>query len=354
MLVVVFHFAGADRGVWVTPTRVLFAGPLFQFASYGWLGVELFFMISGFVICMSTWGKKLSDFAISRVVRLFPAYWIGIVLTTAILAADRSFYPALPWRQILVNMTMTEEYVHVTWVDPSYWTLIVELSFYGLIAFLLVGRGLTYRRVVGFCIGYLTVSMLTIWLRWWLTDLILQPDYTPFFIGGVILYLIYRFGPSRSRWALLAVDWLCAMYRLISRTDAQARPGWHLHYWIAALIITGFFVLLAFVALGKLTRIRGRWLTIAGGLTYPVYLLHQQIGETLIRSMRSWMPAPILVIVATVAIVGLSWIVYRYLEPPLARAVRNGLLWLRRTLRFSRKPADGQRIPEPRQGSPIS
>uniref|UniRef100_A0AAU2VA93 Integral membrane protein n=1 Tax=Streptomyces sp. NBC_00003 TaxID=2903608 RepID=A0AAU2VA93_9ACTN len=37
----------------------------------------IFFLISGFVICMSCWGKPLGDFFVSRVVRLYPAYWFG-------------------------------------------------------------------------------------------------------------------------------------------------------------------------------------------------------------------------------------------------------------------------------------
>ena len=85
--VVVFHFAAGDRGSWHGPSRVLFA-PLFTVASYGWLGVELFFMISGFVICLSAWGKTIGQFAVSRFVRLYPAYWFAILLTTAVVLGD--------------------------------------------------------------------------------------------------------------------------------------------------------------------------------------------------------------------------------------------------------------------------
>lgn len=42
-------------------------------------------MVSGFVICMSAWGRSVGDFAVSRVSRLFPAYWAAVAFTTLVL-----------------------------------------------------------------------------------------------------------------------------------------------------------------------------------------------------------------------------------------------------------------------------
>jgi peptidoglycan/LPS O-acetylase OafA/YrhL len=51
---------------------------------YGFLGVELFFLVSGFVIAMSGWGRPLGAFFASRVSRLYPAYWAAVVVTTLV------------------------------------------------------------------------------------------------------------------------------------------------------------------------------------------------------------------------------------------------------------------------------
>src|SRR5215469_15288981 len=106
--VVAFHLvAGAADRAWDTPTTGLF-GPLVHAARYGWLGVELFFLISGFVICMSSWGRTAGQFAVSRFVRLFPAYWFAVLATTAVVTAVPLYEHRLHPDQVLVNLTMLQ------------------------------------------------------------------------------------------------------------------------------------------------------------------------------------------------------------------------------------------------------
>lgn len=75
--VVLFHFVGQTPGamvvVWGRPYQSTFPESHAYFA-FGRLGVDLFFLISGFVICMSAWGRTPRDFFISRVTRLYPMY----------------------------------------------------------------------------------------------------------------------------------------------------------------------------------------------------------------------------------------------------------------------------------------
>lgn len=325
MVVVVFHYAAGDRGTWQAPARVLFAGPVFNAASYGWLGVELFFMISGFVICMSTWGKSLREFAVSRVVRLYPAYWFCALLTTLVLVFDPIQGRALPWSQVLVNMTMAEGYVGVPYIDPSYWTLTVELTFYVVFALVMVSWGLTYRRLVAFCVAWLVASLLTIWVHSWLLDLVTQPHYAACFVAGILLYLMHRFGPNPLLWGLLGCAWGVEMYYQVLRTTGQHPSGAMLHVWVSALIVTAFFGLLTLIALGKFDAIRGRWLVLGGGLTYPLYLLHQQLGETVIGTFGTRVPHWVLLVVVFAAMIGLAWLVHRFVERPVARRVRRVL-----------------------------
>ena len=65
---------------------------------------------------------------------------------------------AMTLSQVAANLTMLQNPLGVHDIDPSYWTLAVELRFYLLFAIVLA-IGVTYRRVVYFCVVWLAVSV---------------------------------------------------------------------------------------------------------------------------------------------------------------------------------------------------
>ena len=82
LAVVLFHYA--FRGYAAHSSSMPY--PLLEaVAKYGSYGVELFFLISGFVILMSASGGSLKHFVISRIVRLYPAFWVCCTLTWVVL-----------------------------------------------------------------------------------------------------------------------------------------------------------------------------------------------------------------------------------------------------------------------------
>src|SRR5215471_2445277 len=102
--VVMFHYA--FRGYAADSVSAMPYPLLAPFAKYGGLGVHLFFMISGFVILMTAAGGTLKTFVTSRIVRLYPAFWICCTITfVAVLAIGAPRFFASPG-QYLVNMTM--------------------------------------------------------------------------------------------------------------------------------------------------------------------------------------------------------------------------------------------------------
>ncbi|GAA5003707.1 hypothetical protein GCM10025734_41260 [Kitasatospora paranensis] len=157
LMVVLYHYVayGSDWG----RSRAELFPVLYRPAAYGWLGVQLFFLISGFVICLSCWGRSLSDFLTSRVVRLFPAYWFAVLLTTTVVALIPGGTRPRPGRDILTNLTMMEYPFGAPYVDGVYWSLWVEGRFY-LIFAVVVAFGLTYRRVLAFCLLWAAAGVL--------------------------------------------------------------------------------------------------------------------------------------------------------------------------------------------------
>ncbi|MEV4411178.1 acyltransferase family protein [Catellatospora sp. NPDC049609] len=317
LLVVAHHLV---RGPWGAEPGSLF-GPLAAVASYGWLGVNLFFLVSGFVICLSSWGRSLGEFAVSRVVRLFPAYWLGVVLTTAVLAAWPVLRGPLPAPESLVNLTMLQSGLGVTDQDWSYWSLGAELRFYLLFA-VVVWLGVTYRRVVYFCALWTVVAAFSsTWdLRW--VDNMIVPEFAPYFVAGTALFLVHRFGGNLLLWGLVGVNWLLALYRLASY---PALEHFHLSWWSVAAAVTGCFALMTAIALGAFARVGGRWLVTAGCLTYPLYLIHQAIGQTLILGLREHVPHWLLLAGIVAVMLGAAWLIHRYVERPAGRRLRSGL-----------------------------
>ncbi|GAA1638453.1 acyltransferase family protein [Catellatospora bangladeshensis] len=317
LLVVAHHLV---RGPWGAEPGALF-GPLAAVASYGWLGVNFFFLISGFVICLSSWGRGLGEFAVSRVVRLFPAYWVGVVLTTAVLAAWPILREPLPPAESLVNLTMLQSGLGVTDQDWSYWSLGAELRFYLLFA-VVVWLGVTYRRVVYFCaLWTLAAAFSSTWdLRW--VDNLIVPEFAPYFVAGTALFLVHRFGGNLLLWGLVGANWLLALYRL---QGYPALEHFHLSWWSVAALVTCCFALMTAIALGAFARVGGRWLVVAGALTYPLYLIHQAVGQTLIRGLRGHLPHWILLGGIVAVMLGASWLIHRYIERPAGKRLRTGL-----------------------------
>ncbi|GAB1644811.1 acyltransferase family protein [Krasilnikovia sp. MM14-A1259] len=298
---------------------------------YGFLGVELFFLISGFVICMSSWGRGLGRFAISRVSRLYPAYWVAIAITATVVTVlpitGGVPIPPTPLTTggVLTNLTMLQQPFGVAAVDTVYWTLWTELRFYLLFA-LVVGVGLTYRRAVGFCIVWMLAAVLTPKLGSPLLDMVVMADFAPYFIAGIAMYLMHRFGPTLMLWAIVGVSWLLCLPRVAVRM-ADVHPGFDVPAWPGVVIMTGCFAVLLLIALRRADRIDWRWLTVAGALTYPFYLLHQRIGYALMRTAYPHvsLPAWVLIATTTATMLALAWLVHRYVERPLSPIMRRSL-----------------------------
>lgn len=113
---------------------------IYVWLTWGGCGVSLFFMISGFVIPMTLdRAKGIGEFAFARWARLFPLFWFSIAFTQLLLwispvDQERS------WAVVMANLTMLPSRLGFPRVSGVFWTLEVELTFYLLIAFIVVAR----------------------------------------------------------------------------------------------------------------------------------------------------------------------------------------------------------------------
>ncbi|OPC82585.1 hypothetical protein B4N89_18040 [Embleya scabrispora] len=332
VMVMLYHYAGFESGdetrAWDGRSAAELLPGLSRFAAYGWLGVELFFLISGFVICMSSWGRTLGDFFRSRVVRLYPAYWVAILLSAVVLRLWPTVRHAPRPSDVLTNLTMLQQPLGVPLVDGVYWTLWAELRFYLLFALVVgFGRGVTYRRTVLFCVVWTVAIVSAAGAHDDLLQGVTEPRYAPFFIGGVALYLVRRFGPDPLLWGIVGMSWLLAQNSAVEEMPRRvdANPP-HLSATICMALVTVFYALMIALALGKLDRVSWSGLTTLGALTYPLYLLHENLGWTLIHALyRPGRPAWPVLAAVTVTMLISAWLLHRLAERPMSKALDKAL-----------------------------
>lgn len=275
LAVVFFHYA--FRGFAADNLSAMPYPLLAQISKYGYLGVELFFMISGFVILMTAASGDLRRFVVSRIVRLYPAFWACCTITfVMILALGASRFSA-SLTQYLVNLTMLSEFVRVDSMDGSYWSLFVEIRFYVLVgAILFIGKIHHAQLFMGL---WLLVSIaLEIFpserLRY-----VLIVDYSAWFIAGATYFLIWSQGISLPKVIIVALSGGLALYQSVSGlAEFERHFGTSMSRTVVAAIVVAFFGMMLMVSLRKAGAFgRSRWL-LAGALTYPLYLLHQKLG----------------------------------------------------------------------------
>ncbi|WP_419249109.1 acyltransferase family protein [Streptomyces luteogriseus] len=331
LMVALYHYGGRDGEVaraWGSSPRDQFP-TLHSLFAYGCLGVQVFFVISGFVICMSGWGRPLTSFFASRASRLLPAYWAAVLLVTGVFALPVVAYRAVSPSDALVNLTMLQMPLGVDRVLGVCWTLWAEVRFYALFALCVVLPGANRRRVIMFCAGWTTAAVIAENANMPLLDIVLMPEYAPFFIGGVGLYLVHRDRRDVHAWGIVAVSWLIGQHYAVQGLWHAPNPeafSYRSSFGIIAVVTFGF-VAVAAIALGLLGRVNWRWLTVAGALTYPFYLVHEHLGWVVIHALHrglglhSWVTFALTV----ASMLLLAWLLHKYVEKSLTPRLRAAL-----------------------------
>ncbi|MDA0632869.1 acyltransferase [Nonomuraea sp. MCN248] len=321
LCVVLYHYAFSGP---VGGTTTITYGEISGLAKYGYLGVDLFFLISGFVVLMSAWGRGPRAFAASRLARLYPAYWLGVAVTAAVtVTLGRGLFDVSAL-QVLVNLTMVQSVVDVPNVDVVYWTLWAELRFYVLIL-ALAWLGMTRGRVMAALWGWLAMTALVqLGMLPGVADLVVQSEFAHYFIAGMALFLVYQFGVT---WQTLLLVPLClanAIYRGVGYAEAVGRRyGVEYDPWVVVIVIAAAFLVMTLVALRALRQLARPWLVTAGALTYPLYLLHAHIGFIVIERLGGTMNRWVLLVALTAVMCLAAYAVHRWVERPAAPLIRR-------------------------------
>jgi peptidoglycan/LPS O-acetylase OafA/YrhL len=292
--------------------------PLWYYQNYHTFWNPMFFMISGYLIYLILQKKikKPLDFVYSRFSRLYPTYWFCLTITFLVVR-----WAQLPHRQVATadfcwNFLMFQEVLgNPNFVDGAYWTLTLEMVFYAFMLVLFATRQL--HRVEFLVLAW--VLMPLCFSQFGLPEFIdnshtwrslLMIGYSHYFGAGIMIYRLRNERVTVFRSLLLAG---CLAVPLMTIPAPEN--------WISLL---GMFVFIL-AALRMLPPLRAKVLLFFGSISYPLYLLHQNIGYAIIRYLNQSLGINSnLAILATFALIVLgATAVARLVEQPSLRFLRK-------------------------------
>ncbi len=289
---------------------------------FGRYGVHLFFMLSGFVIFMTL--ERTSNagwFGLARAFRLLPALWAGIILTFLSVHWLGPENRAVSLQTALMNATLLHEYFGLDHVDGAYWSLVIEITFYSWMALLFFGfrRWQSLRLVLTLWVlisyaGVIGWHQIPESLAFLVKDLLFV-KYAPLFIAGMLIYRRHRYRERSVFDGMLLV--LCIGHSMIA---------YKVPYNLFVIGCFGIFIL---AVSGRLNWLANRPMLWLGGLSYSLYLVHQNIGYGVIMwSYRAGLPGWTGICLALATAITLASLIHYTIEQPTLLWFRN---WRRKT-----------------------
>jgi peptidoglycan/LPS O-acetylase OafA/YrhL len=344
-----WHFAGQPAwrlGPWDL-------GPL---PAGGYLGVDLFFVLSGFLLGLpfirarmrSRATPALGGFWIRRARRVLPALWVQLAILYCAGWIVAGSAPA-NLLQLLAQATLTFNLFDSATLNAVYWSLPVEWDFYVVLPLL----ALLFARGSGRPWGLPLVLLLVLAVRigcvlavreWgldgipyarWIIQLPARLD--QFFLGMVAAWLVLRLAPAPRAGLWLAWSGLAAMLALMWHTAPLGDVITHLKtphvYWHFTLAGAAFALLVAGAALGAGrglgTLLSSRPFGFLGRISYSLYLWHYPVLEALrwLGWPQGWGATHPLAwwALAIFAMVLVSWLSWRFVERPFQATPRSAL-----------------------------
>jgi peptidoglycan/LPS O-acetylase OafA/YrhL len=330
--------------------------PLHNLAASGFIGVPLFFMLSGLVLAWNystltpSDGARLWRFYLARIARVMPLYW-AVLLFLVIQRAARGVPQQELWRHLLAIQTWSGDYAIAqgSYNGPG-WSVCVELFLYGLFPFLVpviayVARrfgnaGLIVLIAVTFAVQVALVSWFTAkgWAqlpavdprsghRWLYRNPL--PRLSEFVVGISLAFILLRGFRLRARTANV-LQLLCVAFVLVLASRGPVGADWMVPAFYGAMWTAPFALLLISLAAAPqalLSRFFAtRALVTLGTASYAVYLTHRPLLPYLGTEAGNVVsPDGVAAYLAVLVVIGLCLLIgegaHRFVEVPSRRAL---------------------------------
>lgn len=155
--------------------------------NYGWLGVEMFFVLTGFVICWALPAnyslKDFRTFFSKRIIRVEPPYIISILLILVVYYSLNGNLNAISLKNVALHFAYLNNFFANAYLSPVYWTLGVEMQYYLLIG--LIFPFITKNKNLSLLI-LIIFNLITLCLS---SKYVIVSNYFPLFTLGILTYL---------------------------------------------------------------------------------------------------------------------------------------------------------------------
>jgi peptidoglycan/LPS O-acetylase OafA/YrhL len=259
-----------------------------KFATYGSLGVHLFFVISGYCIAASAYKlvarkSTVKEFIENRLWRVFPTYWAALIVAIVInLIASRfngtTIWDNLPtsWQFWVGHIFLAQPYLGVENYVGVYWTLTVEIAFYLIVAFLLIIYKNIDRRLaifsglaLGVCSIFVVPGFRITFLNYWCE-----------FVCGCLLFSALW---SKNEQKILRRNLSLILIVVLGILGIWVNFSFHsTDLWFSAMFAICLYPLYSFDT--KIDAIKPlNWLKYIGIFSYSLYLIHVPFQENIIN-----------------------------------------------------------------------
>jgi peptidoglycan/LPS O-acetylase OafA/YrhL len=319
-IAIVEYLRGLAAGAvaWFHLTNGYAWGPVAISGSYGYLGVEVFFVISGFIIPFSIHSQfrnyRLTDypsFVARRLLRLEPPYLVSIVFALALwfLSTKAPGFHGQPMQvetgQVLAHFLYLIPFTHYSWLQTVYWTLAYEFAYY---------------LFIGLAFGLLCGRRARAWV--WL---VFAAALAAAVVAGVAPYplMLFVIGIAAYRRVALSEAWGLTLVAILLSFAAMAACG----QWVIGATGAATACLIILLRDWTMPGLAGRLLTRSAMISYSLYLTHVPLGGRVInlgkRFVRGELAELGLSLLALAVCVGFAVLFWWLVERPAIDLARS-------------------------------
>jgi peptidoglycan/LPS O-acetylase OafA/YrhL len=325
------------------------------FTWFGWVGVEIFFVISGFVIANSASNSSPKEFLLGRALRLYPAVWVASTMSLLVLLfflREKASEFIVPY---IHAMLLIPKGIKGQWLDAVYWTLAAEMAFYGLVFCTLLTKTITLRHLAWgltiYSAAFNAFSMVVLSgalesdLLYWVVLMFRVPGATwllnhgCFFALGIWLFISANRTLTSCERVAVVVAFLsgAAEVYYFSHFIVNAIPAISdqplllpVFVWAAAVLLIAYAANNARRAAGAASPEAPAYLRTLGLITYPLYLTHNLTGTALIRILTdAGMDDSLALWLSLAMLVPFCWFICAKVEPAIRGLLKSTISSIR-------------------------